>query len=257
MELHTLGIGFRHGSDFIIDRPEGSGDDLLIIFKTPAIVRIGEDICHVTAGSAVVYSGKYPQYYGADGEEFVNHWVHFDIGGDTAFFGRIGLPFNTILHISDIAAAENALDLLNKEIVSGGTNRRECIELLLRLLLARLGGKPTDREISPHSSALRELRAELYRNPSENRSIPELAAQLMLSPSHFQYLYKREFGISCYDDVLSARLERARYYLQNTSLPIMKISELCGYENDVHFIRQFKKRMGCTATQYRTNMYGK
>lgn len=251
MELHAHGIGTRHDSDFVIDRPHGSGDNLLLIFKTPAVALIDGELLHLPPDSAVVYSADYPQRYGADGAEYVNHWVHFDIGGDTAFFERIGLPFNTILHISDIASAEGALNLLNMEAVSGGANRAECTELLLRLLLARLGGAPSDREISPHSAALRALRAEIYRDPAESRSIAELAAQLLLSPSHFQYLYRREFGVSCYEDVLAARLDRARYYLKNTSLPIMKIAELCGYENDVHFIRQFKKRMGCTATEYR------
>lgn len=251
MELHTLGIGFQHDSNFLIERPNGSGDELLLIFKSPAIVRLNGNIHHISPDSAIIYSGKYPQYYGADGQKYINHWVHFDMGGDTSFFKRIGLSFNTILHINDITTAEEALDLLNKEIVSGDTNNAECTELLLRLLLARLGGKPSGKEISLHSAALRELRAEIYRDPAENRSIAELALKHHLSPSHFQFLYKREFGISCYDDILTARLNRAKYYLRNTSLSVIKIAELCGYENDVHFIRQFKKRMGCTATQYR------
>lgn len=253
MELHTLGIGFQHDSSFLIERPNGSGDELLLIFKSPAIIRLEDNIHHIPSGSAIVYSGKHPQYYGADGQVYINHWVHFDAGGDAAFFERIGLPFNTILHISDIAAAEEILVLLNKEIVSGGTNSTECTELLLRLLLARLGGKPSGKEISLHSAALRELRAEIYRDPAKCRSIAELAALQHLSQSHFQYLYKREFGISCYDDILRARLDRAKYYLKNTTLSVIKIAELCGYENDVHFIRQFKKRTGCTATQYRSD----
>ena len=39
MKLHSLGIDFRHDKDFLIDRPNGSGDNLIIIFKTTAVVR--------------------------------------------------------------------------------------------------------------------------------------------------------------------------------------------------------------------------
>ena len=251
MELHTLGINYRHDGNFVIDRPNGSGDELLLIFKTPARVRIAEEIVTVPADSAVVYDGRYPQYYGADGDEYINHWVHFDACGDTAFFERISLPFNTILPVTDIEMTESVLEQLNREAVTGGVNSAECIDLLLRLLLARLGGETRSAAASHHSAALKSLRAQIYRNPAGVYSIAELASQLMLSGSHFQYLYKREFGVSCYEDIISARLDMACYYLRDTSLPIKAVAELCGYENDVHFIRQFKKRLGMTAGDYR------
>ena len=31
MRLHAMGAGYRHGRDFHIVRPEGSGDNLLVI----------------------------------------------------------------------------------------------------------------------------------------------------------------------------------------------------------------------------------
>ena len=76
---------------------------------------------------------------------------------------------------------------------------------------------------------------------------------MSLSVPHFQALYKEEFGISCYEDVINARMEKARYYLKNTVLPIKTVAELCGYANDVHFIRQFRQRTGMTAGEYRKN----
>ena len=37
MILHNVGYDHRHDADFIIERPEGSGDFLLLILKTDAI----------------------------------------------------------------------------------------------------------------------------------------------------------------------------------------------------------------------------
>ena len=32
MKLHAMGIDYRHNEDFSIERPDGSGDNLLLIF---------------------------------------------------------------------------------------------------------------------------------------------------------------------------------------------------------------------------------
>lgn len=252
MKLHALGIDYHHNRDFAVERPEGSGDNLLVIFKTLARVRIGDKFVVTEPDTAIVFEKTAPQYYSAVGDEFINHWIHFDCEESGEFFERVQLPFNTIVDIKDIGAVENLLLQLNLEQVSEGSNKSECIDLFLRLIIAKLGVTSEQKNHSSlHYDALRALRAEIYRNPARCCSIAEFAESVSLSPSHFQALYKNEFGISCYEDVLNARLSMAKYYLKNTLLPINRVAELCGYENDVHFIRQFKSRVGLTAGEYR------
>ncbi len=252
MKLHVLGIDYHHDREFSIERPSGSGDNLLIVFKTNAQVRTDSEYYDVLPDSAILYSKSYPQYYRASGDNYINHWVHFDIENDENFLNRMRVPVNTVFHVSDILSIENILLQLNLENVSDNPNKTESINLLLRLLMAKLGGADEKSEhVSPHYALLRSLRAEIYRNPSQKCHISDFASKLSLSPSHFQALYKSEFGVSCYEDVLNARIEMAKYYLLNTTFTISRISELCGYENDVHFIRQFKCRVGMTAGVYR------
>lgn len=250
MKLHSLGIDFRHDKDFLIDRPNGSGDNLIIIFKTTAVVRQNGIVQTAPAGSAVVYSKGERQYYGAAGAEYINDWVHFECDERDTFFDRIRMPFNTVMPVS-AGGTEDILNMLGLEQVSGGENSGECVDLLLRLLLTKLGGACGSPRGNSRSAALRTLRAEIYRNPADCKSIAELSSRLALSPSYFQNLYKKEFGVSCYEDVLAARLERAKYYLADTALSVRSIAELCGFENDTHFIRQFRRRTGMTATQFR------
>ncbi len=251
-ELHALGIGYRHDSSFSIERPEGSGDNLLVIFKSAAKVKINGIFVSVPPDTAIVYGKNSYQCYCADGEAYANHWVHFDFAEDTAFLKRINLPLDTIINVTDISSVENILTQISVESVSDGENKSECIDLLLKLLMAKLGdGAKKNEHHSVHYNALCALRAEIYRSTGKCGSVAELAEKLLLSPSHFQSLYKKEFGVSCYEDVISARIEKAKYYLLNTSLSVKSIAELCGCENDVHFIRQFRQRTGMTAGEYR------
>lgn len=251
-KLHALGIDYRYDSSFLIDRPNGSGDNLLIIFKSAARVEINGEFTSVSPDTAIVYDKFSLQKYGADGTDYINHWVHFDCSDDTAFLKRVNLPFETLINITDISSVESILTQLSVESVSEDYNKEECTDLLLKLLMAKLGGG-ADLNIrhSPHYNALCSLRADIYRSPAEYGSISDFANRLSLSPSHFQTLYKSEFGVSCFEDVITARIEKAKYFLLNTSLSVKKISELCGYENDVHFIRQFRQRTGMTSGEYR------
>lgn len=72
-----------------------------------------------------------------------------------------------------------------------------------------------------------------------------------MSPSYFQQIYKQIFGIPAVSDIILNRVGHASYLLKNTTYTVCQISASCGYENDVHFMRQFKKFTGQTPSEYR------
>ena len=255
MKLHAMGIGYRHDENFRIIRPEGSGDNLLVIFRTPAFVIADGARVEVPADSAVLYKKTAPQDYGAVGTVYINDWVHFECDEADTFFGRLGIRFGEPICGVPVSAG-SILELLRVESVSDTPKSRECTALLLRLLIAEVFGGGSGSAASPHSDGLRRLRAEIYGNPAGNYSIGSLAARLSLSTSYFQTLYRAEFGVSCYEDVLRAKTGLAEYYLANTDMQVREIASLCGFENDVHFMRQFRKRTGLTALEYRRRARG-
>lgn len=51
----------------------------------------------------------------------------------------------------------------------------------------------------------------MYNNPAKFQNIQQLAEEVGFSCSHFQQIYKKEFGISCYEDLLTARIKTAQY----------------------------------------------
>lgn len=259
MTLHDIGMNYRHEPDFYIDRPNGSGDNLMLIFKTPAKIKLGEKEIAAPAGTAIVYKKGTAQSYGADNSEYINHWLHFDADESDIFHLTSGMRFDTPILLKNCNICEKIMNEINLERLSGNPTAGICIDILLRLLLVRIGENfPTDgkNEIScenPHSRALRELRAEIYENTSSTITINSLAAKLGLSPSYFQSLYKAQFGVSCYEDAITARIRAAKYYLRTTRLSVKEISALCGCDNPEHFMRQFRARTGLTPTEYRTN----
>ncbi len=254
MKLHSMGMNYRHDGDFEINRPNGSGDNLIVVFKTAAEAELDGKIVRVLPDSAVLYSKGAPQIYRASGAVYVNHWIHMDCCENEDFHSTTGLPFDKIVKLTNTAEAEDIMHILGRESISDTPSKEHCADLLIRMLLLKLGDScltPGKAAANPHYSELRRLRAELYNSAGRFASVEQIAAEVRLSPSHFQRLYREQFGVSCYEDLLSAKTKAAQYYLENTDMTVKEISAACGYENDVCFMRRFKQRTGLTPTEYR------
>ncbi|WP_438449019.1 helix-turn-helix domain-containing protein [Gorillibacterium sp. sgz5001074] len=76
--------------------------------------------------------------------------------------------------------------------------------------------------------------------------VHELARLLNLSPSRFFYLFKTRLGCSPHQMILRLRLERAEELLRMTDLPLGKIAEHCGFANEHHFSKLYKRKRGTT-----------
>ncbi len=103
-----------------------------------------------------------------------------------------------------------------------------------------------------YKEQLSRLRQEILAEPQRDRNIADMARFAGISRSHMQRLYKQYFGTSCMEDIIASRMNRAKQLLTYTDLRIQEIAMQCGYNNESHFMRQFKERIGMTAVQYRT-----
>ncbi|MCM1382571.1 MAG: AraC family transcriptional regulator, partial [Muribaculaceae bacterium] len=209
---------------------------------------------NVLPDSAVLFSVDAPQIYRACADIFVNHWVHMDCDERDVFHQTTGLAFNKVLRLADSAEAEDILHMMSREKLSELPSREMYMDLLIKMLILKLGDSGAGNSAAAanlHYSELRQLRAEMYSSPGQYRSVEGIAGKVNLSPPHFQRLYKKQFGVSCYEDLLSAKTKAAQYYLKNTNMTVKEISSACGYENDVCFMRRFKQRTGLTPTEYR------
>ena len=138
---------------------------------------------------------------------------------------------------------------------TGGLYQEETEDALLRGLLYSLADQlrepPDRRRRRPYFRELQELRAEIYNTPEKRWQVPDMAAQLHLSVSYFQHLYREFFGNSCIRDVIEARMERAKFLLETTDMAVGMLADVRGYESELHFMRQFRQREGMTPTEYR------
>lgn len=256
MEVYNIGYNHSHDADFIINRPYGSGDYLLLLLKTPAIFTLhGSDIIS-RQDSFILYSKNTPQYYRGLGAQFSNDWLHFGLQEEEeAWLDKLMIPLNEVVHIGDL----NDLSLIINNLCSvtylSNRHRSEITELYLRLLFIKLSNKiyHSSHEISSttHYNKMSVIRTKIYNQPYLEWNIEGLSHELTMSKSCFQHLYKVFFGVSPITDVILSRVEHAKYLLSATDMPVKRIAEMCGYNHEIHFMRQFKKHTSHTPTAYR------
>jgi transcriptional regulator GlxA family with amidase domain len=81
--------------------------------------------------------------------------------------------------------------------------------------------------------------------------ITDLAAQLRMSTSHLQRLFKRETGVRIGEWLITQRLQKAAYLLSNSYLSVKEIAGAAGYEHMSSFIRAFERVYVVPPTRYR------
>lgn len=258
MQINNIGYHHFHDADFKIERPNGSGDYLLLLFETPAVFILNGKEVAAAPNSFILYKKGTPQFYHADGAKFSNDWIHFDMTcEDLAYLKKLEIPFDKVISLGDM----NELSLFVKnmcfERYSDNKYKEDTIQLYMRLFFIKLSEKiHFDRKNSPNSyyEKLSVIRTNIYNMPYSDWNVEGVAHQLTMSKSYFQHLYKEQFGTSIINDVIQSRIDHARYLLSSTDLSVIKIGEMCGYTCTSHFFRQFKLRMKVTPSEYRENL---
>jgi AraC family transcriptional regulator of arabinose operon len=258
MKINNIGYNHKHDADFFVLRPEGSGDNLLLLLKTPAVFVIDGKEQRTEKNSFILFGEGTPQNYRSDGGEFANDWFHFSYSEEEkSLFEALEIPFDKVVEIGDLSILSLLIKNMSFENYSSNLYKTDSIELYLKLFFIKLSEKlhsEGEIKISSCYDKMSMLRAKIYSMPQNDWNIDGLAHELTMSRSHFEHTYKKIFGVSPMNEVINSRLEHAKFMLSTTDIPINLIAEICGYKSDIHFMRQFKSRLGVTPSAYRAEM---
>jgi AraC-like DNA-binding protein len=99
-----------------------------------------------------------------------------------------------------------------------------------------------------HLLRAKDLADARYREPLD---VPALARAAHLSPAHFSREFRRVFGETPHQYLLTRRLERAAALLRNTDRTVADICFLVGLRSVGSFTSSFGRTFGCSPLAYR------
>jgi AraC-like DNA-binding protein len=132
---------------------------------------------------------------------------------------------------------------------------RSCIAQALALL-SREGVRPVRDTPAPRRCGLapwQELRVKAYieEHLEESIRVADLATLSRLSVSYFSGAFKRSFGVSIQTFLAHRRVERAQRLMLSTDQSLCRIALACGYCDQAHLCRQFRRMTGNTPRSWR------
>ena len=99
-----------------------------------------------------------------------------------------------------------------------------------------------------HLLRAKDLIDARFREPLD---VPALARAAHLSPAHFSREFRRAFGETPHQYLLTRRLERAAAFLRNTDRTVMDICLSVGLSSVGSFTTTFTRTFGLSPTAYR------
>ncbi|MDD3279389.1 MAG: response regulator [Lachnospiraceae bacterium] len=91
-----------------------------------------------------------------------------------------------------------------------------------------------------------------YANP--DLSIKVLADKVGLTPSYLSGLFKKTTGETIGQYMVNIRVKHAQYLMEDPQKKFYEIAELVGYEDANYFAKIFKKKTGCTPSEYKEKL---
>lgn len=95
------------------------------------------------------------------------------------------------------------------------------------------------------------LQANVY-NPA--LTVEEMADRVSLSASHARSIFKDRTGVTIASYILTERMNKAKYLLVNTNAMIGDIAAQSGFQTKGNFYAVFKKEVGMTPSEYRSQL---
>ena len=251
MNIVSLGWGSVCSGEKSFRLPENA--EFLLVLARNGIRFNGE----ILSGDSLFILDKTGQAeYSAAGEYMVCDWICFNAGGDGEFMESAELVFNEPFLYPDSSFISGLIANITSEFYSVSSRRMKMLDVMMKTLLMKAAecctpGISRQTAAEPHYGALIELREKIYRNPQMKWNVDSMAADVNMSRSYFQHMYREIFGVSCMTDVINGKLEKAKELLSETGCTVSQVAAMCGYDNEEHFMRQFKKIVGVTPTGYR------
>jgi AraC family transcriptional regulator len=159
---------------------------------------------------------------------------------------------------ADDPAIHRTAMLIADEAAKGGAGSALLVDSLscqLAVYILRRHAHVVFREPSGHDGLTfrqeRQVRDYVTEHLHERIALDDLAATVALSRFHFARRFRQSMGTSPHEFVLAQRVGRARTMLSRTDERLHDIAFRCGFADQSHMTRVFKRHVGVTPGRFR------
>ncbi|PWM70707.1 MAG: hypothetical protein DBX59_10510 [Bacillota bacterium] len=234
---------------------KGRGEYNLIHFFNPATVLVDGEYVTTKENAVLIYGPHAPHAIDCNVGDLYFEKFSFTDDAAAELLEMYGLLTDKIYYPSDSCAEElhRLFDCIDDEFFrprkfAGNAVRIYAEQIFLTLCRDVNSDSPEYNEKIVNTFC--EIRKAIYSQPNKEWNVDDMAKAAKLNKARFFELYKKLFGISPIQDIISLRVRIAKTLLGTHKYTVAEVAEMTGYQNVFHFIRQFKKHTDITPKQF-------
>ncbi len=256
MKITSVRHAWPEKKGFNLSRPHGLDTLSFLHFWKPIYMLVNGEMILTKPNAVIIMDAKTPQHFYSPDVDVVHDWFHFEGDNASTILEEAGLAANKIYYPKNCTFITEIIQAIEGEFLGAEKGFERVTENLAVNLFTLLGrrAESDEEEYSVDYQTqmdFKALRSRIFSNLDKNWTILHMAEQVNLSESRFFVLYKAIFKTTPNQDLILARMDYAKRLLsQNTTASVFDVALECGYSNEFHFIRQFKKHVGLTPKKY-------
>lgn len=182
-------------------------------------------------------------------------WLEFDGLRVTEYLTHAGLDERNPIYIPQTAAqGEQVRDTMLHIADNPKASTLHLIGHLFLFLDGLIQSSSTRRSASRgqvQDFYIQEAITYMEQHYQQDLTVEELADVCKLNRSYFSKLFRDNMGCPPQEFLIRMRLSKATELMKTSSASIGDIAAVCGYPNQLHFSRAFKKRYGISPREWR------
>lgn len=123
--------------------------------------------------------------------------------------------------------------------------------LIIRLMRNTALSIPTESQALSANRQCAKVRQYIDLHFKEALTLDQLAEEGHMNKYYLSHSFKREYGVSPINYMVSRRIEESKYLLAETDLSLSQISQLLGFSSLSYFSQVFRKTQAVTPMEYR------
>lgn len=123
--------------------------------------------------------------------------------------------------------------------------------LLIRLMRSTALAVPTEPQVISKNQQCAAVKRYIDQHFKESLTLEQLAEEAHMNKFYLSHTFKKEYGVSPINYLITRRIEESKYLLAETDLSLSRISQLLGFSSLSYFSQVFHRTQNISPLEFR------
>ena len=128
--------------------------------------------------------------------------------------------------------------------------------LIIRLMRSTSLAVPAEPQTISGNRQCAAVRRHIDVHFKEPLTLEQLAEEAHMNKFYLSHAFKREYGISPINYMITKRIEESKYLLAETDLSLSQVAQMLGFSSPSYFSQVFRRTQNLSPMEYRQNTRG-